>query len=250
MHRRPDRGCWKATGREEPHVRRRVSTGSSCWYPNGHTTEGSGARFAGSPPGHRLRCAGSAESATPSLAGQVVFADVDIPTSASSSSAQHPPTQLRRFRAHEEFRAIAPPSNEPRINDRIRAREVRLVGQDGEQIGIKNHFPRRSTSPGPPDSTWSRSQIGQNPPVCRIMDFGKWKYENDQRAKESRKKSSGPDGQGDEVPTQDRAGRLRYQDQESREVPRRRSQGQGHDHVPRPRDAASRVGAQDSRQCR
>ncbi|MBT5137699.1 MAG: translation initiation factor IF-3, partial [Acidimicrobiaceae bacterium] len=32
---------------------------------------------------------------------------------------------------------MAAPTNEPRINDRIRAREVRLVGQDGEQIGIK-----------------------------------------------------------------------------------------------------------------
>ena len=119
----------------------------------------------------------------------MVFADVDILTSASSFSAQHPPTQLRRFRAHEEFRAIAPPSNEPRINDRIRAREVRLVGQDGEQIGIKP-LPEALNIARAAGLDLVEVADRANPPVCRIMDFGKWKYENDQRAKESRKKSS------------------------------------------------------------
>ena len=80
-------------------------------------------------------------------------------------------------------------TEEPRINDRIRAREVRLVSADGEQIGIKPL----------PEALATARQLGldlvevadqANPPVCRIMDFGKWKYENAQRAKDSRKKST------------------------------------------------------------
>ena len=66
---------------------------------------------------------------------------------------------------------------------------MRLVGADGEQIGIR---------PLPEALNIARAEgldlvevaDQANPPVCRIMDFGKWKYENDQRAKESRKKSS------------------------------------------------------------
>jgi translation initiation factor IF-3 len=83
----------------------------------------------------------------------------------------------------------APADNEPRINDRIRAREVRLVAANGEQIGIK---------PLPEALAMAREQEldlvevadKANPPVCRIMDYGKYKYEAAQRAKESRRKST------------------------------------------------------------
>ena len=43
-----------------------------------------------------------------------------------------------------------------------------------------------------------------NPPVCRIMDYGKYKYERDIRQKEARKKQARDRGQGDQVPPQDR----------------------------------------------
>jgi translation initiation factor IF-3 len=83
----------------------------------------------------------------------------------------------------------APANNEPRINDRIRAREVRLVAADGSQIGIR---------PLPEALAMAREQEldlvevadKANPPVCRIMDYGKYKYEAAQRAKESRRKST------------------------------------------------------------
>lgn len=95
----------------------------------------------------------------------------------------------RRYRAHKECKAIAAPTNEPRINDRIRAREVRLVAPDGEQIGITpfSEALRRAQDLG-----LDLVEVADkaNPPVCRIMDYGKFKYEADQRAKESRKKSS------------------------------------------------------------
>jgi translation initiation factor IF-3 len=66
---------------------------------------------------------------------------------------------------------------------------VRLVAPDGEQVGIK---------PLPEALSMAR-ELGldlvevadkANPPVCRIMDYGKYKYETAQRAKESRKKST------------------------------------------------------------
>ncbi|MBJ32055.1 MAG: translation initiation factor IF-3 [Acidimicrobiaceae bacterium] len=83
----------------------------------------------------------------------------------------------------------APTSQEPRINDRIRARQVRLVSPDGEQMGIR----------ALPEALVAAQEMGldlvevadkADPPVCRIMDYGKFKYEQSQRAKESRKKAT------------------------------------------------------------
>ena len=45
-----------------------------------------------------------------------------------------------------------------------------------------------------------------NPPVCRIMDYGKFKFDEAQRAKESQAQDRPRRDQGDEVPAQDRAG--------------------------------------------
>lgn len=125
-----------------------------------------------------------------------MFADVDFPASASSLLGLVPrgggpdvSTNQRRFRAHEEYRAIAPPNNEPRINDRIRAREVRLIGQDGEQIGVKP-LPEALNIARAAGLDLVEVADQANPPVCRIMDYSKWKYEANQRAKESKKKSS------------------------------------------------------------
>ncbi|MDZ7674223.1 MAG: translation initiation factor IF-3 [Acidimicrobiales bacterium] len=75
------------------------------------------------------------------------------------------------------------------MNDRIRAREVRLVGVDGEQIGIKP-LPEALAAARQQDLDLVEVADKANPPVCRIMDYGKYKYEAAQRAKESRKKSS------------------------------------------------------------
>jgi translation initiation factor IF-3 len=80
-------------------------------------------------------------------------------------------------------------TDDARINDRIRARQVLLIGSDGHQFGVK---------PLPEALTIAREQgldlvevaAQADPPVCRIMDHGKFKYEQDQRRKESRKKAS------------------------------------------------------------
>src|SRR6185312_8135481 len=78
---------------------------------------------------------------------------------------------------------------EHRINDRIRAREVRLVDTDGTQLGIKPlpealHIARQQ------DLDLVEVAPDANPPVCRIMDFGKFKFDAAQRAKESRRKTT------------------------------------------------------------
>ena len=76
-------------------------------------------------------------------------------------------------------------STEPRINDRIRVPEVRLIGYDGEQLGVTAIDKALKLS----------EEIGldlveispdANPPVCKIMDFGKYKYEIAQKAREAR----------------------------------------------------------------
>ncbi|MCP5028856.1 MAG: translation initiation factor IF-3 [Actinomycetia bacterium] len=75
------------------------------------------------------------------------------------------------------------------MNDRIRAREVRLVAPDGEQIGIKP-LPQALAMAREMDLDLVEVADKANPPVCRIMDYGKYKYEAAQRAKESRKKAT------------------------------------------------------------
>ena len=97
----------------------------------------------------------------------------------------------RKLRLDEEDLAIAtPPANgEPRINDRIRAREVRLVGPDGQQIGIKP-LPEALAIARAQDLDLVEVAAQANPPVCRVMDYGKYKYEAAQKAKESRRKAS------------------------------------------------------------
>ncbi|WP_432534849.1 translation initiation factor IF-3 [Kineococcus arenarius] len=76
--------------------------------------------------------------------------------------------------------------SEPRINDRIRVPEVRLVGPNGEQVGIVRVE----------DALRLADEAGLDlvevaptarPPVCKLMDFGKFKYESDMKAREARK---------------------------------------------------------------
>jgi translation initiation factor IF-3 len=83
----------------------------------------------------------------------------------------------------------APTVNEPRINDRIRAREVRLVDPDGLQLGIKP-LPDALALARDLDLDLVEVAPLANPPVCRIMDYGKFKFDAAQRARESRRKTS------------------------------------------------------------
>ncbi len=75
------------------------------------------------------------------------------------------------------------------MNDRIRAREVRLVSVDGEQLGIKP-LPEALAIARAEDLDLVEVAAQATPPVCRIMDWGKHLYEQSQRAKESRKRQT------------------------------------------------------------
>ena len=107
------------------------------------------------------------------------------------TTSKSQPASGRTYALDEEPPAIAPPpsNNEPRINDRIRAREVRLVGPEGEQIGIKP-LPEALNYARALDLDLVEVADKANPPVCRVMDYGKYKYEAAQKAKESRRKST------------------------------------------------------------
>jgi translation initiation factor IF-3 len=103
----------------------------------------------------------------------------------------HPNCRPSEDRQLERRPVIAAPlsNNEHRINDRIRAREVRLVGPDGSQIGIKP-LPEALALARELDLDLVEVADRADPPVCRIMDYGKYKYEEAQKAKESRRKST------------------------------------------------------------
>jgi translation initiation factor IF-3 len=72
------------------------------------------------------------------------------------------------------------------INEGIRAKDVRLVGDDGSQLGI---MPRLAAQAIAEEKGMDLVLIAQeaDPPVCRIMDYGKFRFEQDKRDKEARK---------------------------------------------------------------
>ena len=82
-----------------------------------------------------------------------------------------------------------PISTEPRINDRIRVPEVRLVGPDGEQVGIvRVEDALRLALENDLDLVEVAPQA--RPPVCKLMDYGKFKYEAAQKARDARRNQS------------------------------------------------------------
>ena len=76
--------------------------------------------------------------------------------------------------------------SEPRINDRIRVPEVRLVGPNGEQVGIVR-IEQALTLASEADLDLVEVAPQARPPVCKLMDFGKFKYESDMKAREARR---------------------------------------------------------------
>ena len=72
------------------------------------------------------------------------------------------------------------------VNHEIKAREVRLIGPDGKQLGI---MPLKEALRNAQEAKLDLVKVASNakPPVCKIMDFGKYKYEQSKREKEARK---------------------------------------------------------------
>jgi translation initiation factor IF-3 len=80
-----------------------------------------------------------------------------------------------------------PTRDGPRVNDDIRVPQVRLIDQDGEMIGVMT---AREAMQRAFDVGLDLLEISPNavPPVCKITDYGKFKYEQQKKANEARKK--------------------------------------------------------------
>ena len=76
---------------------------------------------------------------------------------------------------------------EVRVNERIRIPQVRVIASDGGQIGV---MPTRDALAKAREQGLDLVEVSPdaNPPVCRIMDFGKFKYEQSKRARKAKKK--------------------------------------------------------------
>ena len=78
-------------------------------------------------------------------------------------------------------------NTELRINDEIRARDVRVINAKGEQLGIMT---LRDALQAAAEKDLDLVEVAPlaKPPVCRIMDYGKYRYEQNRRDREARKK--------------------------------------------------------------
>lgn len=77
-------------------------------------------------------------------------------------------------------------AKEQRINRQIRAKEVRLIDEQGEQRGVVSILEALRLAQ---DAGLDLVEVAPNamPPVCKILDFGKFKYEQEKKLRESRK---------------------------------------------------------------
>jgi translation initiation factor IF-3 len=97
---------------------------------------------------------------------------------------QVPPPEEAPNRVGDQIAA-----HEVRINDRIRAREVFLVGADGEQLGVRP-LPEAQAQAREQELDLVEVAPNANPPVCRIMDYGRYVYEQEQRRRQSKRKAT------------------------------------------------------------
>ncbi len=76
------------------------------------------------------------------------------------------------------------------VNNQIRAEEVRIIGSDGEQIGVLSINDALAKAE---ESGMDLVEVSPNakPPVCKIMDYGKYKYQRTKQMQEARKKQKG-----------------------------------------------------------
>jgi len=86
--------------------------------------------------------------------------------------------------------AIRKKTDEVRINEKIRSRQVRLISSEGEQLGILSLEDALNEAK---DVGLDLVEVAPNsdPPVCRVMDYGKFRYEASKKVQEARKKTRG-----------------------------------------------------------
>lgn len=87
------------------------------------------------------------------------------------------------------WRCLPIATKELQINEQIRDSEVRLIGSDGEQLGV---VPTREAQRLADEKELDLVKIAPTatPPVCRIMDYGKYRFERDKKEKEAKKRQT------------------------------------------------------------
>ena len=90
------------------------------------------------------------------------------------------------MRPRRGFEPVRPELPQTRINDAIRVPRVRLVDSDGSQVGIKTRDEALAYAQSK-DLDLVEVAASADPPVCRIMDYGKYRYELEQKAKAAKK---------------------------------------------------------------
>lgn len=138
-------------------------------YPERRDHPGRASTYVGAPSGAPLPPDASGARVRP--------ADVLSGVSGSRVSTPSPSTTSRQG---------DPITTDTRINDRIRVPEVRLVGPNGEQVGIvRIEDALRLAQEAELDLVEVAAQA--RPPVCKLMDYGKFKYETDQKERAARR---------------------------------------------------------------
>lgn len=95
----------------------------------------------------------------------------------------------RAYLSRRGYRGTAINNKEPRVNDRIRVPKVRLVGPGGEQVGVvKTEDALRVAVEANLDLV--EVAPNSNPPVAKLMDYGKYKYESAQKERAARRNRS------------------------------------------------------------
>ena len=82
---------------------------------------------------------------------------------------------------------IAPRQPEPRINFQIRARDVRLIDVDGTQLGIRSIEEAIKIAQNKNTDLVEIAPLN-NPPVCKLADFSKFRYEREKKLKEAKRR--------------------------------------------------------------
>ena len=106
----------------------------------------------------------------------------------SGASGYIPALTILHIPQHSGGQAIARQQQSfTRVNDSIRVPQVRLIGSDGEQVGVIDTTQAMQMAETA-DLDLVEVAPEARPPVCRIMDYGKYRYDKEKKEKEARKK--------------------------------------------------------------
>ena len=90
------------------------------------------------------------------------------------------------MRSRRPFEPVRPEQPQTRVNEAIRVPRVRLVDETGSQLGVKTREEALAYAQSK-DLDLVEVAAAADPPVCRVMDYGKYRYEQEQKAKTARK---------------------------------------------------------------